>query len=140
MEHGGLMLRVSESLLVEGFDWLNDYFKLGEGIDTKFFNQVLLFSESTTTNPRPSYQDYFIAAVPKAALIVETFEELCKTISSGKMKLKELRLTVTTNENVGSIIVPNITKNIIQSLLDTMTPDYYSAHVINVDISLFVKP
>jgi hypothetical protein len=101
---------------------------------------VLLFSESTSDSPKPVYQDYFIAAVPRAALISDTFEELCRTISSGKMRLKDLRLVVTTNEDVGSTIVPNITKNIIQSLLDTMTPNYYSAQVINVDISLFVRP
>lgn len=41
---------------------------------------------------------------------------------------------------MNSTRIKDLTKNLIHSLIETMTPEYYSVDVVNSDISMFIRP
>lgn len=44
MEHGGVLIKVSEALLYENFTWLGNYFKLNGTEIPNDYNEVVLFA------------------------------------------------------------------------------------------------
>lgn len=42
-------------------------------------------------NTKIEYQDFFIAAIPRAALVVDMFDVLCETIRTGKLQFTNLK-------------------------------------------------
>jgi hypothetical protein len=56
------------------------------------------------------------------------------------MKYRTVKEAATTKEEVLSTYVPYIAQHIMQALIDTYTPAYYSLHSINVDITKFLRP
>ena len=67
MEHGGILVSASELLLTNKLDWGFAHFEEAARAE------VLLFSENEQQDNQTltRYQDYFIAAVPKADLVSE---------------------------------------------------------------------
>jgi hypothetical protein len=80
MEHGGILVRLDKLLLVQNFDWVFKFSK----------NEVVLFAEQASLEMEPIYQDHFIAAAKGAELIVDAFNALCLTLSTGKIQFKQL--------------------------------------------------
>lgn len=95
MEHGGILVRLDKLFLIQNFDWVYKFSK----------NEVVLFTEQVDVEKEPVYQDYFIAAVKGAELIIDTFNTLCLTISTGKIQFKQLLEAVQTNPATNSMRV-----------------------------------
>ena len=83
MEHGGVLLKVSETLLISDLQWLNDYFNK-ENKKT----EVLLFAEGAGSQLQ--YQEYFFAARPQSSLFTDVFKYMCQVYSTGEMLFPKL--------------------------------------------------
>jgi hypothetical protein len=77
--------------------------------------------------------------VPKAKLITDTFDVLCQGIATGELPFYRLRQARYTNTEMNSTKVRDITKNIVNSLIEAMSLSFYSVVSIEVDISMFLN-
>jgi hypothetical protein len=109
-------------------DWVFNYFNRTTPTD------VLLFSEYSFDS-RESYQEYFIAAVPMADLVVEIFNTLCDTITLTSIKYPELHLAVYTNTEMNVSAIQHILKNTINGVLNLLKPEIFSVATIPLDVS-----
>ena len=83
MEHGGLLLKVSETLLISDLQWLDDYFN-----EENNTTEVLLFTEGARSQLQ--YQEYFFAALPQSSLFTDVFKYMCQVYSTGEMLFPKL--------------------------------------------------
>ena len=66
MEHGGVLIRVSEALPYDSLNWLANYFKLDGTEKPSDYNEVVLFAEQSSANHTLEYLDFFIAAAKES--------------------------------------------------------------------------
>ena len=100
----------------------------------------MLFSEQRNASLQPEYQDYFIAAAKNSKLITATFSTLCDIIATGDLPFHRLREAKEMNTEMNSTRVQAVTLNILNSLLGIMSPAFYSAAIIDIDVSMFIRP
>ena len=84
VEHGGLMVRLSEALVVGELHWIEQEFALDE-VNT----EVLLFAEKNGFQPK--YKDFVFAVKKGAQLINETFDVMCEVIATGNYEFNSIR-------------------------------------------------
>jgi hypothetical protein len=137
MEHGGLMFRVSETLLVDGLEWIMLEFKEAS---SRSEAEVLLFSEKEKPEGRYEYQDFFVAARPRSKLVSDAFDMVCKTIRTGSNDLARLKKAKYVNKEMNSSRIEELVKNIINSLTEGLGSIYYGIVDVKVDVSNFRKP
>lgn len=114
--------------------------KIGLNPSVEVYKEVLLYSEKLKQNSPPEYQDYFIAAAKGATLINDTFSFLCESIKTGKMIFNRLKDATYINKEVNSTRVRQLTRNIIHSLIEVMTPEYYAITVVETDTTMMTRP
>jgi hypothetical protein len=125
IEHGGVVVKVDQTLAVENLDWLAEHIDVEGGAGGKGVQAVLL-SEREDAEAEFEYQDFFIAAVKGAELLKAAFRIFSDHVATGDVKLLRVRAGIEKDKVTFVTSIDGHLRRILHTLLRSLGPEHFS--------------